>query len=342
VTAMGTACFVASSLPPDPVQDARDDQAVRPPPGAGARFTLVPTAVVQGHGLGLSALAKLLYVVLRSYADPEGACFPGYARLQDDVGCGINQLTRAMRELEGAGLLTRRRRGQGKPTLYTVHAPPTSAVREPGQFHRWSESRLTAGVNQDSPERRAEQDSGNQDPGEQQHRASPPPAPTSGDDALVAALISYGITPRIARSLHTAHAAEAIREQLTWASHRPPAKNPAGALVQAIRERWPAPPAWREAQERAAAVARQAEEERRRREEDEALRRAWAAKPPEERIAGRLAFWLQGRRFKGQEPTAAEVASKRVELLAHLAGLGGPPGQEAAPTPPSPGVWWGT
>jgi hypothetical protein len=36
-------------------------------------------------------------------------------------------------------------------------------------------------------------------------------------------------------------------------------------------------------------------------------------------IAGRLTFWLQGRRFKGYEPSEAELAAKRVELLAELA-----------------------
>jgi hypothetical protein len=88
--------------------------------------------------------------------------------------------------------------------------------------------------------------------------------------------------------------------------------------VQAIRERWPAPPAWLKSQEHAAAVARQTEEETQRQAEEEARRREWAQKPPEERIAGRLTFWIHGRRFKGHEPTAEEIASKRAELLIQL------------------------
>jgi hypothetical protein len=71
-------------------------------------------------------------------------------------------------------------------------------------------------------------------------------------------------------------------------------------------------------------VARQAEEERRRRAEDETRRREWEAKPPEERIAGRLTFWLLGQRRKGREPTAPEVAAKRAELLAQLGPARGP------------------
>jgi len=120
--------------------------------------------------------------------------------------------------------------------------------------------------------------------------------------------------------------AETIREQLAWRPLRPLAANPAGALVEAIRERWPAPPGVVAAQERAAVALRQAEDDRRRQAEDETRRREWAAKPPEERIAGRLTFWIQGRRAKRHEPTLAEIAARRAELLAELIGAGGPGG----------------
>ena len=99
--------------------------------------------------------------------------------------------------------------------------------------------------------------------------APPAQEPTGADDDALQLLISQGVTRRIAQELVQTHSAEAIRQQVTWQPHRPPAKNPAGALVQAIRERWPAPAAWREAQTRAAAVAQQAVEERRRREAEE-------------------------------------------------------------------------
>jgi hypothetical protein len=93
--------------------------------------------------------------------------------------------------------------------------------------------------------------------------------------------------------------------------------------VRAIRDTWPPPPAWLEAREHAATVARQAEAEAQRRAEDEAHRREWAAKPPAERIAGRLQFWLLGRRRKGHEPSEAEVAARRAELLAELGAADG-------------------
>jgi hypothetical protein len=131
-------------------------------------------------------------------------------------------------------------------------------------------------------------------------------------------LISQGITPRIAQDLVRTHSGEAIEQQVAWQPYRPAAKSPAGALVQAIRDAWPPPAAWQEAQAHAATVARQAEEEAQRRAEDEARRREWAQKPPEERIAGRLQFWLLGQRHKGREPAPAEIAAKRAELLAGL------------------------
>lgn len=114
------------------------------------------------------------------------------------------------------------------------------------------------------------------------------------------------------------HPAEAIRQQVAWQGYRPPAKSPAGALVQAIRDAWPAPPAWAEAQEHEAAVARQREEDIRRIAEDGAHRREWEQKPPEERIAGRLHFWIEGRRRKGREPSETEIAARRTQLLAEL------------------------
>ena len=166
-------------------------------------------------------------------------------------------------------------------------------------------------------------------PGQQDGPLAPTDLPTqerdgAGDDDALLLLIAQGVTHRIARDLVRTHSRDAIEQQVGWQAYRPKATSPAGALVQAIRDAWPPPPAWVEAQAHAAAVARQAEEEQRRREEDEAQRREWETKPPEERIAGRLAFWVAGRRAKHREPTAAEIAVRRAELLAELAaGAGG-------------------
>jgi hypothetical protein len=145
----------------------------------------------------------------------------------------------------------------------------------------------------------------------------------AGDDDAFQILVSRGVTSRIARELATTHPAEAIRQQLAWQAYRPAATSPAGALVRAIRDAWPPPAAWLEAQEHAAAVAHQAEAAAQRQAEDDARRREWAAKPPEERIAGRLTFWIQGQRAKRREPTEAEITARRAELLAELAAADG-------------------
>jgi hypothetical protein len=140
------------------------------------------------------------------------------------------------------------------------------------------------------------------------------------DDDVLVLLISQGVTRRVAQELVRTHAEEVIRRQVAWQPYRPQVKSPAGALVQAIRDAWPPPPAWAEAQKHAATVDRQAEEETARCQEDEARRREWETKPPEERIAGRLQFWLLGQRRKGREPSEAEVAAKQAELLAAIVG----------------------
>jgi hypothetical protein len=317
-------------------------------------FVLLPRTLL--HAPGLSRDAKLLYAVLLSYAWQQGSCFPGAERLQHDLGCGKNQVTRYLQELEAAGLVTRRRRGQGKTTLYTLHdlpAAPTPTGRpttdvpdsppEGAQIPRTGAPRLPDLGNQEAPIWGAEYNSAEQDPEEHQLRVArttstsscrqlPPLAPTTpptqepngagDDDDALQLLLSRGVTRRIAQELVQTHASAAIRQQVTWQAYRPNAKSPAGALVRAIRDAWPPPPAWLEAQAHAAAVARQAEEEAQRQAEDAARRQEWEAKPPAERIAGRLQFWLLGRRRKGCEPLEAEVAAKRAALLAELDGAG--------------------
>ncbi len=94
-------------------------------------FVLLPRTLL--HAPGLSRDAKLLYAVLLSYAWQHGSCFPGSERLQADLGCGKNQVTRYMQELERTGLITRRRRGLGKTTVYTLHDPPAPQASPHGQ-----------------------------------------------------------------------------------------------------------------------------------------------------------------------------------------------------------------
>src|SRR5262249_37993104 len=88
---------------------------------------------------------------------------------------------------------------------------------------------------------------------------------SAGDDDVLVLLVSKGVTHRIAQAWVKTPPPEAIRHQVAWQPYRPVATSPAGALVQAIRDAWPPPPAWVEAQEHAVAVTRHAQEEARRR-----------------------------------------------------------------------------
>jgi Helix-turn-helix domain len=323
-----------------------------PAPG----FVCLPRAVLRAPGL--SVLARLLYGVLLDYARQDGRCYPGTERLRADLGCGHNQLARAVRELEAGGLVARRRRGFGKTTVY--HLLPLPAAR-PARRALSSQSvetllgpprapRVGRPVRPGPAPQRApvrggqDQDPGDRDAADQQQ--PPRPAPAGGTPGtpegggVVALLVEQGVTRRVAEELGGRYPAELVRRQVECHRHRVTAsgltRNPVGALVQAIREDWAPPAAWTAARAGTAVRAVQAEDDRRRREEEEQRRREWAQKPPEERIAGRLQFWLMGQRRKGHEPDAAALAARLAELLAELAARDGAAPVPGIPAPPPP------
>jgi hypothetical protein len=332
------------------------DPVLAPAPG----FVCLPRAVLRAPGL--SVLARLLYGVLLDYARQDGRCYPGTERLRADLGCGHNQLARALRELEAGGLVARRRRGFGKTTVYELRPlagarpvgrpgaarSPQASVDRPAERPAASPPRSGRPVRPEAGSQRTpvrvpqDLEAEDQDAGGQQ-----PPTPVSSRSTevteatgrVVALLVELGVTAGVARGLAARYDPERIRRQVACHRHRVRdsglSRNPAGALVRAIVEDWAPPVAWTVARERAAVHARRAEEEARRRAEEDARRREWEQKPPEERIAGRLQFWLLGRRRKGHEPSEPEIAARRAELLAEL---GAPP--PAAPGPAAaPPAW---
>ena len=326
---------VAEGPPREPHTLAVSNAALR------SGFVLLPRTVL--HTPGLSRDAKLLYAVLLSYAWQEGSCFPGYDRLQEDLGCSVNSVTKYMQELERAGLISRRRRGLGKTTVYTIHDPAPSPERKSGavpvqgsasaahtQTHKNWDSGLARTVTPVPQNLRPEQDSEEIDSEEQQQppgqrESAPPsastgPAPASGD-VVVALLLAQGVTKRIATSLVASHGETAIRAQLEYARYRAATKNPAGALVKAIREDWAPPQAWLDAKEHEAAVARQAEEEATRRAEELERRQRWEAMTPEERVQGPLLLWVTRQKLRGHEPTFAEIGARQAELIAQFASV---------------------
>jgi hypothetical protein len=364
---------------------------------AGLRrgFVMLPRTVLLAKGL--SRDAKLLYAVLLAYAWQAGSCFPGADRLQEDLGCSINSVTKYLHELRLVGLLTIQRRGQGKTNVYTLHDPPAAAperehqragpgglpakaetpptngtapggattngqihklcesrtprVGGPAQIHTICESGIPDLVNPEPQNLRLEEDSRESDSKEQQQQqrssrlerspAAPPPAAplpapqgavgtgngnrpaTAGAVVvapadLIARLLGQGVTERVATWLVDNRGEAIVRAQLEYAAYRAWKRNPAGALVQAIKENWAPPPGWVEAKAHAAVAARRADEEQARREAEAASRQHQASLPPEDRVQGRLEFWVLGQRRKGREPAAAEIAAKQAHLIEQL------------------------
>lgn len=65
--------------------------------------------------------AKLTYAMLLKYAREMDECFPGQERLAKDMGCALRSVVRYIAELEEVSLISIKRRGQGRPNLYTIH-----------------------------------------------------------------------------------------------------------------------------------------------------------------------------------------------------------------------------
>jgi hypothetical protein len=82
-------------------------------------WTGVPNFILESKHI--SAGVKLTYAMLIKYAREMDECFPGQDRLAKDMRCGTRSITRYLTELEAVELITIKRRGQGRPNLYTIH-----------------------------------------------------------------------------------------------------------------------------------------------------------------------------------------------------------------------------
>ena len=84
-------------------------------------FVQLPRAVL--FHPNLSDGAKVLFGALLSYAWQDGSCFPGQARLADDLGVTERTIRNRLRELEAAGVLRVKQRGQGRTNVYLLLCP---------------------------------------------------------------------------------------------------------------------------------------------------------------------------------------------------------------------------
>jgi len=82
-------------------------------------WTGVPNFILESNEISIGA--KLTYAMLLKYAREDDQCFPGQDRLAEDMGSGVRSIVRYISELEEVGLLSVKRRGQGRPNIYVIH-----------------------------------------------------------------------------------------------------------------------------------------------------------------------------------------------------------------------------
>jgi helix-turn-helix protein len=106
---------------------ARNIEIVGADPVTLHGFTQVPNFILTSTAISVGA--KLGYAMLLKYAWGDNACFPGQAKLAEDMGSGERSVRRYLDELEKAGLLEIEQRGLGKTNLYRLFL----TVKKPGQ-----------------------------------------------------------------------------------------------------------------------------------------------------------------------------------------------------------------
>src|SRR5512135_1360052 len=82
-------------------------------------WTGVPNFILESKDISVGA--KLAYAMLLKYARELDQCFPGQERLGKDMGCSTRSVINYLAELERVSLISIKRRGQGRPNLYTIH-----------------------------------------------------------------------------------------------------------------------------------------------------------------------------------------------------------------------------
>ncbi len=85
-------------------------------------FTQVPNFLLKSNKL--SAGDKMTFAMLLSYAWQNDYCFPGQVRLGQDLGLHETNVRKHLKSLEANGLLTIKRRGQGKTNIYELNLKP--------------------------------------------------------------------------------------------------------------------------------------------------------------------------------------------------------------------------
>ena len=85
-------------------------------------FTQVPNFILRSPEL--SAGDKITFAMLLSYAWKDDFCFPGQVCLGKDMGLAERNVRKHLKSLETIGLLSIKRRGQGRTNIYELDLNP--------------------------------------------------------------------------------------------------------------------------------------------------------------------------------------------------------------------------
>lgn len=81
-------------------------------------FTQLPNYVLKDKTLSFGA--RLAYAVLLSYAWQQDRCFPGQARMAQDLGTTDRSIRTFLTELKERGYITWKQQGLNKPNIYYI------------------------------------------------------------------------------------------------------------------------------------------------------------------------------------------------------------------------------
>lgn len=84
-----------------------------------AGFTQIPNLLLRRPDI--AAGAKVVYMLLLSYAWQDQQTYPGQDRLAADMGATERSVITHLKQLRDAGLISIRRRGRGQTNIYTIH-----------------------------------------------------------------------------------------------------------------------------------------------------------------------------------------------------------------------------
>src|ERR1700722_15688813 len=113
----------------------RNIELIGADPATQFGFTQVPNFILTNKDISVGA--KLAYAMLLKYAWYDDGCFPGQAKLANDMGAGERSVRTYLKELETAGFLEIQHRGLGQTNFYRLLITVDKTVgrrRRPAKF----------------------------------------------------------------------------------------------------------------------------------------------------------------------------------------------------------------